>query len=524
MAKINNAFITLASIFALASAAQSCITINDLNVPGAEILNITSILQTNVSAPAPPPDPAYTGISFCDVTIVLTHPGGNDTVTVEIWLPTTGWNSRFQATGGGGFSSGIGSALLGPAVAQGYSAASTDGGNLGFGFQINPEAFDSDYNVIPGIFEDYIYRSVHDMAVVGKAVTEIYYGKAPSFSYWNGCSTGGRQGVNEAQMYPDDFNGIMAAAPVINLGQDVIAFEWPYIVMNNEKTFPSQCVFNTFLNASIAQCDGLDGVKDGLISNIKDCDFDPYSLVGKQVECDGTSNTISHSVATVYRKILEGPRTPSGEQLWYGLELGVRTNDLYTGDANTATSNGTTIAVPFPVTDEWIKYFLKLDPSYDTSTITYAESAELFAQSVNDMVNSSSNNPDLSPFHKAGGKMIVWHGLSDNIAPPGGTLNYRHRVESLMGGTGAVDDFWRLFFVPGISHCGGGYGPVPTDPLAAIVAWVENGTAPDTLAAQFTDPSGAVVNHDICRYPLVSRHDGKGDPKVASSYTCAESF
>lgn len=183
------------------------------------------------------------------------------------------------------------------------------------------------------------------------------------------------------------------------------------------------------------------------------------------------------------------------------------------------------MAVPF-LSDVYIKYFLEHDPSYDTSKITYEEFAKLFAEDVKlygDKVNST-NNPDLSAFRKAGGKMIVWHGLADNLLPPKNTLDYRQKVDNLMGGTDAVDDFWRLFFAPGVSHCGGGYGPVPTDPLAAVVAWVENGTVPDTLSAHFTDPSGTVVNHDICRYPLVSRYDGKGDPKVASSYTCASSF
>lgn len=138
-----------------------------------------------------------------------------------------------QGTGGGGFLSGAGAFELGPAVAQGYSAASTDGGNLGdaTGFGLNPSAFTSDYQVIPGIFEDYVYRSVHDMAVIGKAVTASYYGKPPKFSYWNGCSTGGRQGVGEAQLYPNDFDGIMAGAPAINLPKTLMTIEWPYVVM-----------------------------------------------------------------------------------------------------------------------------------------------------------------------------------------------------------------------------------------------------------------------------------------------------
>ncbi|TVY26950.1 putative feruloyl esterase [Lachnellula hyalina] len=523
MVKLSQFISAVALLSTPAFASQACTSFYNITVPGAEVLNITSVLQSNVSTPAFPPGPTESGLSFCDVTVVLTHPGENDTVTTEVWLPIVGWNGRFQATGGGGFLSGIGSAELGPAIAEGYVAASTDGGNIGLGIGINPAAFNSD-GPIPGILADYIYRSVHDMAIIGKAVTKSYYGKAPNYSYWNGCSTGGRQGLQAAQAYPDDFDGIMAACPAINLAEAIIAIEWPYIVMNNDKTAPSQCVFNAFLNASIAQCDGLDGVKDGLISNVTGCDFDPYELVGTQVQCDGTTVTISEAVATVYRKILDGPKTSSGDSLWPGLNVGVRTDDLYPGDAHTVTTNGTTIAVPFPVGDEWVTYFIKHNSSFDTHSITYADVADLFAENVKSYGNDSSNDPNLSPFQKAGGKMIVWHGLADNLIPPTGTLRYRQKVEELLGGTDAVNDFWRLFFVPGVSHCGGGYGPVPTDPLAAVVAWVENGTAPNTLPAQYVDTSGATVNHDICKYPLVSRYDGKGDPKVASSYTRADSF
>lgn len=135
-----------------------------------------------------------------------------------------------------------------------------------------------------------------------------------------------------------------------------------------------------------------------------------------------------------------------------------------------------------------------------------------------------SNNPDLSQFQNRGGKLIYWQGTSDNILIPGGALNYRHRVETVLSGSTELDDFYRLYLAPGVNHCGGGYGPVPTDPLSALVDWVEYGKAPEALAGQYTNVDGVVVLHNICRYPLVSRYDGKGDPNVADSYTCATSF
>ena len=154
----------------------------------------------------------------------------------------------------------------------------------------------------------------------------------------------------------------------------------------------------------------------------------------------------------------------------------------------------------------------------------YTEYASLFLQGDAEYESIiGSNNPDLSAFHKHGAKLLTWHGLADNLVPSGSTLNYRQRVDALLGGTEAVDDFYRLFFAPGVNHCGSGYGPIPTSAFEQLVAWVENGTVPNTLPAQFVDVEGDVVNHDICKYPLVSKYIG-GDAKVAGSYICAESF
>jgi len=178
----------------------------NVSVPGAEILSITSNEAINFSVAAmPPTQPAINGISFCNVTVVLKHVGINDTVTNTIWLPLQNWNGRFQATGGGGYSTGFVD-FMAPGVAAGYSAGSTDGGNIGSGFTISPTVLTSDNEVNWPLFLDYASRSIHEMAVIGKAVTEGFYGTAPKYSYMNGCSTGGRQGYMAAQKYPEDFN------------------------------------------------------------------------------------------------------------------------------------------------------------------------------------------------------------------------------------------------------------------------------------------------------------------------------
>jgi Tannase and feruloyl esterase len=307
--------------------ALACSSIKDIEVPGAKILSITGITRTNVSVAASPVNPLITGLNICDVTLILTHPGANDTVTVEVWLPISGWNGRFQATGGGGFSVGLGPSGMGPAVAGGYAAASTDGGNLGAGSELLPNAL-VDGHVNWPLVLNYGSRSVHDMTVIGKAATQKYYGKSAKYSYFTGCSNGGREGYISAQLYPDDFDGILATSPVVNEPEIGISVQWPYVVMQNEGKALSQCIFQVFINASIALCDSLDGVEDGIIGNLAACHFDPFKLVGQRVICDGTTSTIDYTTSKIFSKIYNGPTAPNGSQLWNGLNTGTGFNGM----------------------------------------------------------------------------------------------------------------------------------------------------------------------------------------------------
>jgi len=231
--------------------------------------------------------------------------------------------------------------------------------------------------------------------------------------------------------------------------------------------------------------------------------------------------TIGWKTADIVRKTLDGPTPLNESRLWYGLNVGTAFDVI----AYTITSNGTIVGMPFAISDSWIRYFLEKDPNYNTSSITYLEYAQLFAQSNAEYEGViGTNNPDLSAFRAAGGKMVTWHGLADPLIFPNGTVHYYEQVKRTMGGATAVNDFYRLFLAPGVAHCGGGNGPAPTNPLDAVVAWVEQGKAPDILSAEVADASGALVTRDICLYPLVSHYDGKGDTKSASSYSCATSF
>lgn len=463
---------------------------------------------------------AVSNRTVCEVNVTLTHPHEGDRVLVQVWLPQDDWNGRFQATGGGGYSTGSGKGPLESAVRLGYVAAQTDGGHEENSGSPASWALNGHGQVNHTLLLDFASRSLHDMAVVGKGVTQSFYGRAPRYSYWNGCSTGGRQGYMEAQRYPADFDGIMANAPAINWARFIPAEQWGQVVMEQEDTFPTSCIFNTFQNASITHCDGLDGVYDRVISNPDTCAFDPHSLVGTVVACNGVQTKITSKMAEVIQKIHQGPRTVDGQFLWYGLNHGA----AYSGLDKTAMVNGSRVGAPFSISDSWIRYFIEQNPQYDTSTISYSKYDLIFRRSVSEYESIiGTDDPDLSAFRDRGGKLLTWHGLADPLIFPNGTIHYRHQVEASMGGASAVDQFYRVFLAPGVAHCGGGVGPVPVDPFSALVAWVEQGQAPQTILAQTTS-NGTTVSRNLCPYPLVSKYNGHGDPDLAGSYTCADKY
>ncbi|MFE0630814.1 tannase/feruloyl esterase family alpha/beta hydrolase [Streptomyces sp. NPDC058864] len=458
-----------------------------------------------------------TGVpAFCRVTVTLTHPGEGDHATVTTWLPEKGWNGRFQALGGSAYLAGDNGVGMGTAVKNGYAATTTDAG-VGDALDVS-WALDSEGEVSTTPLKNFASRSQHEAAVVGKEVVGAVYGKHAAYSYFTGCSTGGRQGYMEAQRHPGDYDGILADAPAVNWDEFEVATLWPQVVMNNEKTFPSGCELDAFTDAAVKACDSLDGVRDGLVNDPERCDFDPRKLIGTKVACAGTELTITAADAAVVRRIWDGPRTASGKKLWYGVPIGA---DLKGLAAVTTDSDGTVEGSPFPVPAAWVRLWLKKDPSFDLSKITYRQFTELFEQSQAEYDKViGTDDPDLSGFRASGGKLLTWHGQADQFIPTQGTVAYREQVERKMGGSKRVDDFYRLFLAPGTDHCGLNGTDGSADGLAALTSWVEHGKAPETLPATLVGASGRSVTRDLCSYPEVSRYKGHGDPDVASSFRC----
>lgn len=283
---------------------------------GAQILDLSAQLVSNYSQYV---HAGYysnhgainvTNVRFCNVSIVYTHPGQNDTINVQVWLPTDTWNERLQAIGGAGWQAGLNFPSLhgmAAAVGEGYASASTD---AGLGTAYSPEAWAllSPGNVDLYLLQNLASTSLNDMAILSKSICNSFYRQPLKYSYFSGCSQGGRQGMMLAQRYPDAFDGIAASAPAINWNSFFLSALWPLFIMDQLEEYPPSCEFDAIIAAAIKACDGDDGVVDGIISDPDNCAFDPMSAVGNPVNCTNPSGirTISFAAATIVEAAVSG--------------------------------------------------------------------------------------------------------------------------------------------------------------------------------------------------------------------------
>src|SRR5262245_20426863 len=429
--------------------------------------SLASVALPNTTIESAAVDPNNPGI--CRVTAVTTHPPAGDKVRIWVAIPTSNWNGRFLGTGGGGFQGGSAGGVN-PPVAQGFAAGATDTGHEGGSGSF---ALDAKGRLDWQAIRDNGHVGIHEMTVTGKALTQALYGAARKYSYFNGCSTGGRQALMEAQRYPQDYNGVVSASPAINWTKLHVQQLWGPVLMNSMNNPVAACKLSAATAAVIAACDTIDGVKDGVVEDPKRCTYDPKALVGTPA---GNCGSFTEADATVIRRLWEGPRREDGSFLWYGLPRGADMNALWT-------SRGTPLRPqPFAIMLDWFRYFLTQDPQFDASIVTPAAYERLFDQSIEQFgAVIGTDNPDLTGFRDRGGKAIVWHGWADQLISAEGTVDYYTRVQQEMGGAKKTSEFVRLFMAQGVGHCGGGPGPAPTGTLEALLSWVEEGKAPETL-------------------------------------------
>lgn len=442
----------------------------------------------------------------CRVTATVTHPPSGDRMKVFIGLPTKNWNGRFRGNGGGGFSGGSAGSLRGP-LAQGFAAGATDTGHEGGSGSF---ALDANGRLNWQAIRNNAYLGIHDMTVVGKALTQTFYGKAPRYSYFVGNSTGGRQGLMEAQRYPDDYDGILSGCPAINWHRFLPADLWPQVVMLAAGNFVPKAKLEAATAAAVAACDALDGVTDGVIDDPARCLYDPKALVGTNVG----EGTFTEADADVIRKIWEGPRGQDGAFLWHGLSRGT---DLF---ALAGTGGSPPMGKPFSIPLDWFRFFLLQNPQWDWTTLTPAGFELLWRQSVEQFgAVIGTDDPDLAQFRDRGGKIIILHGLADQVIPADGTIDYYKRVLQRMGGVERTAQFARLFLAPGVDHGFRGAGPTPTGQMEAIIRWVEDGKAPDQLIGERRDQNGKVIGtRPLFPYPQVAKYKGSGSTDEAANF------
>lgn len=358
-------------------------------------------------------------MTFCNVTLTHTHPGQNDSITSQVWLPIQPqWNGRLRMVGGGGWAAGLAfftESTMSVALADGYATVSTDGGVSSTN---GPDewALISPGNVDLLALQNWAYVGLKDAALAAKSIINSYFGRLPKFSYFDGCSQGGRQGLGFAQRYPDIFDGIQAAAPVVNV-EFIISAHFPQQVMNELGRAPHPCELQALTNLAVEACDQHDGVLDGIISNEDACNFDPYTAVGNSLTCSSPSapSAISETAAIVADAAWNGARRADGMLLWP--TMGHQTNlTSETGVAATiCSSNGTCTGIGNVLLTTAIRMFAKKDRDFDVRSLSRRDYEKVFQAAVVEFDSVlGTRSPDLYEFKQAGGKILTYHGLVSN--------------------------------------------------------------------------------------------------------------
>jgi feruloyl esterase len=488
-------------------AATTCESLSSLTLPQTTITLAQSVAAGAFTAPAGngrgrggDPNAAFKDLpAFCRVAATL-KPSADSDIKIEIWLPAqaSGWNGKFEANGNGGWTGSITPATLAAGLQRGYAAAMTDtgheGGSASFAFG-HPEKL-----------TDWGYRAAHEMTVKSKAIIAAYYGDGPKLSYWNGCSAGGRAALNEAQRYPEDFNGIVAGSPAINVTGRSVQAVW--IAQANHKdeasTIPP-AKFPVIHSAALEACDAADGVKDGIIEDPTRCKFDPQVL-----ECkgpDGPACLTTPQVETA-RRIYASVTNPRTKQ------------EIFPGHEPGSELGWNTMAgpQPFGVATELFKFIVFKDPNWDYQTFNFDGDVALTAKADDGVINAL--NPNLKPFLARGGKIVQYHGWSDPQISPRSSVEYYNTVLDTLGGASKVADSYRLFMVPGMAHCGGGEGTSSFDMLTAVEQWVEAKKAPDQIPASRVRDGKVDRTRPLCPYPQLAKYKGTGSIDEAANFSC----
>jgi feruloyl esterase len=532
-------------------------------------------LSGTPASPAPPT--AAKDLCFVKLNVGPGNPGPASApstsagIGIEIWLPTAAnWNKRIHNLGGGGWAGGnqdnatlIGNA--GAAATAGSEGAVVGTTDTGHALSNGSVMMNPDGTIATAVWQDFAERSLHELALKTKALTQAYYLQAQTKAYWDGCSTGGRQGYKIAQSHPTDYDGYLVGAPAFNWTKFITAELYPQIVYQRDLGgVPlSTAQLNLVSAQAVSTCDVVNGTHLGYVPDPSTCAYDPpkdASVICTGVTINGVTGTngtaacVNAAQAQAFNKIWFG-QTPDGSvpdptadngffatltnsQLWYGLERG-------------STLSGLAGANPFSIASDIVALELQdptiATPSFTNTTgngangwksLSYGALANAYNQGIALQPffgNINTDSADLSGIQQAGAKIIQYHGLADVLIPAPNSLNYYQRVANLDGGYANTQKYDRLFMIPGMGHCAGvgtaqgtaGVSPPATTnsvPLpaanqfyTALTNWVENGTAPDQIDLNSANQS---ASGRLCPWPKKAVYSGSGAVTAAASYTC----
>jgi feruloyl esterase len=511
--------ITLLSVLpalgTLLTAATTCENLTALKLPNTAVTLAQSVVAHGFNSPVPFPSAGPRGAltivspsdlpAFCRVAATI-KPTPDSDIKFELWMPASGWNGNFMGIGNGGWAGAINYSGMSDPLSRGYATASTDTGHEGAG---------TDASFALGHPEkaiDFGYRAVHEMTLKAKAILEAFYGRASKVSYWNGCSTGGRQALKEAQQYAADYDGIVAGAPANFFTHLSAQYVWiGQAIHNNEAGLVPASKLPLIHEAAIAACDALDGVKDGVLEDPRRCHFDPKTLECKGA--DGPACLTTPQVDLVRRVYGPSINPRTKQQVFPGLMPG--------SELSWGFGIGHVVAQPSPIATGIFKYVTLQDTSWDYTKFDFDADLARVDKIDHGIINAV--DPDLKQFFGRGGKLLQYHGWTDQGISPLNSINYYNSVLDTLGGSAKVNDSYRLFMVPGMDHCGGGEGPNSFDSIGTIEQWVENGKAPERMIASRVQDAKAKRTRPLCPYPQVAVYKGSGSTDDAANFSCAAS-
>jgi feruloyl esterase len=473
--------------------AQPCDGLSRLASPTVSI-TLAKVMDAGSLTPAGSMNALQNLPAFCRVAVDL-KPTPDSDIHIEVWLPTSQWNGKFIAVGSGGWGGSLSYGEMADALRRGYATSATDDGHTG------PSA--SFVVGHPEKLIDFAYRAEHEMTVEAKTLIHAFYGRDPRYSFWNGCSGGGREGLLQASRYPDEFDGIIAGDPA-NIRRNSWALELAVQTFRDPEAYIPPAKYPMIHRAVLEACDAKDGLKDGLIEAPESCNVDfkslqckasdgPDCLTARQVQ---TAQTITSPVATKTGRILFPRVEPGTELRWSRLAGGPQPADLFL--------------------DEF-RYVVYQDPNWDWRSFDLeGDSAKAHAIDK----NVDELNPDLTAFEKHGGKLLLYHGWADQQVAPGSSVEFYKAVLDSSGGPEQTSNWIRLFMAPGMAHCSGGEGPDTFDKISAMEQWVEQGKTPEQIIAAHKTAGKIDRTRPLCPYPQVAHYNGTGSIDEASNFSC----